>query len=293
MEKFRQDKANTAKFEPKNPLKSKIIAAVAPHAGWYYSGAIAARAAAALSAFYGDGARPGEEQPYTAAVLGGHLPEGMPALFAMEDAADTPLGAVEIDAGLRETLIKNFHGIPGFKTAEDRYQDNTVEVLLPMIKYFFPNVKLLWLRLPADLRSFDAGKILVKTAASLNRRLLVLGSTDLTHYGSNYGFSPRGYGREALEWVKTVNDKRFIDAVEEGNPALVLERAEKEHSACSAGAVLGVMGFAAELCAGKTHASEDSEGRLLAYSTSADITMGEGGPLPDSFVGYGAITWEM
>jgi AmmeMemoRadiSam system protein B len=258
------------KYAPKAPSAAfkGSIAAAAPHAGWYYSGAVAAQASAALAA--GGGAD-------AVVVIGGHLPEGIPPLFAMEEAVETPLGTLEIDTILRDELYNTLQGAP------DRYQDNTVEVLLPMVKYFFPGAKLIWLRLPAELSSFTVGKFIARTALSCNKKLLVLGSTDLTHYGINYRFAPKGAGPKALEWVKTVNDKRFIEAVEQGKPDLVLERAEKEWSACSAGAVLGVMGFAAEMGA--------TEGKLLAYSTSADIALADGAGIPDSFVGYGAFVW--
>ena len=48
-------------------------------------------------------------------------------------------------------------------------------------------------------------------AKELKVSILVFGSTDLTHYGPNYGWSPKGYGPEAVKWVKEVNDKKFID----------------------------------------------------------------------------------
>lgn len=267
--------------EPKNPVNSRIPAAVAPHAGWYYSGDIAARAVSFLAGL--------PIQCETVAVIGGHLPEGMPALFAMEDGVSVPQGSMEIDSDLRDTFIRNIQNISGLKAAEDRYQDNTVEVLLPMIKYFFPHARLLWLRLPADMVSFKAGKTLAKTAVSLNRKLFVLGSTDLTHYGSNYGFCPNGHGHEALDWVINVNDRRFIDAVEAGDPEAVLERADTEHSSCSPGAVLGVMGFAEEIRSAGSNIN--SAGKLLSYKTSADVVMEEGEGIPGSFVGYGAFVW--
>jgi AmmeMemoRadiSam system protein B len=209
------------------------------------------------------------------------LPPGIPPLFALEDAVETPLGPLEIDAPLRDALFDALGGAP------DRSGDNTVEVLLPMVKYFFPQAKLLWLRLPAEEASFKAGKALARTAASLGREILVLGSTDLTHYGVTYGFTPRGNGEKALDWVRNVNDRRFIAAVEAGDPAAVLARAEGERSACSAGAILGVMGYAAERREGAAGAG----GELIAYGTSADAARGEGEKPPDSFVGYGAFRW--
>jgi AmmeMemoRadiSam system protein B len=235
-------------------------AAIAPHAGWFYSGKTAARAVAAL-----------DRKADTAIVIGGHLPEGYPPLFAMEDAVNTPLGSMTIDADLRETLYKKIKGRP------DQYPDNTVEVLLPMVRFFAPNAQLLWLRLPADMNSFDSGKTLADAAKELGRKIIVLASTDLTHYGPNYGYAPKGLGPQALKWVKEVNDQKFIEAVESGDPQAVLERAESDLSSCSAGAVLGAMGYASAINTGPA--------RLLEYSTSADATK----EIPDSFVGYAAF----
>jgi AmmeMemoRadiSam system protein B len=240
-------------------------AAIAPHAGWYYSGRLAALSVSSL-----------DTQAETVAVIGGHLPEGMPVLSAREDGVKTPLGAMMIDKELQEAFEKQI------STAPDRYQDNTVEVLLPMARYFFPESKLLWLRFPAELSSFEAGKILAETADGLGRRLVLLSSTDLTHYGRNYGFSPKGIGKPALEWVKKTNDAAFVNAVLEGDPSAVLKRAEKDKSACSAGAVLGALGFAAQ---------RGKKARLLEYSTSADVIESEGDEIPDSFVGYAAISF--
>jgi AmmeMemoRadiSam system protein B len=242
---------------------SGASAAVAPHAGWFYSGAIAARAVSAL----GKGAE-------TVVIIGGHLPAGRPLLFFDEEGVETPLGTMLIDGELRASLIQELGG------KADRCQDNTVEVLLPMVRYFFPRARLLALRLPAELASFEAGKRIAALGRMLKRRLVVLGSTDLTHYGVNYGFMPHGSGKDALRWVTRVNDAAFIEAVQEGDPALVLAQAEGERAACSAGAVLGAMGFA--------RAMDASPAELLAYGTSADA---EGGDIPDSFVGYAALAW--
>jgi len=240
---------------------SAARAAIAPHAGWFYSGKTAARAVSAL-----------DRKADTVVVLGGHLPQGYPPLFAMEDAVNTPLGGMTIDAKLRETMYKRIKGSP------DQYPDNTVEVLLPMARFFMPNASLLWLRLPADIASYDSGKALAEAAKELGRKIVVLGSTDLTHYGPNYGYAPKGIGPQALKWVKEVNDRKFIEAVESGDPQTVLERAESDLSSCSAGAVLGTMGYASAINAGPA--------RLLEYSTSADAVA----EIPDSFVGYAAFS---
>ncbi|MDR2101228.1 MAG: AmmeMemoRadiSam system protein B [Treponema sp.] len=258
--------------EAPNAQGRSAPAAAAPHAGWFYSGSIAATAVSAL-----------DPRADTVVVIGGHLPAGMSPLFAEEDGVRTPLGDIPIDGEFRELLRKELGGRP------DRYQDNTVEILLPMVRYFFPRSRLLWVRFPAEAASLEAGEAVARIAALLNRQTVVLGSTDLTHYGDNYGFSPRGRGKKALDWVREVNDAAFIQAVLEGDAAKVLRRAEEDRSACSAGAVLGAMGFARSAGAGKA--------RLLAYGTSADAAAsedaaaGDEDAVPDSFVGYGALGW--
>ena len=240
------------------------VAAISPHAGWYFSGACAAASVSSLD--------PGAE---TVAVIGGHLGRGMPVLTASEEGVRTPLGTMPFDLELRDEFRK------GVALRSDQYADNTVEVLLPMVHYFFPHSRLLWLRFPAEISSYKAGKLLFEAAASLGRRIVVLSSTDLTHYGNNYNFSPKGSGKTALEWVKKVNDAAFISAVLGGDPSLVLKRAEEDWSACSAGSVLGALGFTAS--AGKTTA------RLLDYRTSADAD--DYDEIPDSFVGYASISF--
>ncbi|MDR2069745.1 MAG: AmmeMemoRadiSam system protein B, partial [Spirochaetaceae bacterium] len=190
-------------------------AVMAPHAGWFYSGALAARAIAAL-----------DREADTVVVIGGHLPAGLPPLFAEEDGAATPLGTMEIDGEFREILKKALGG------SGDPYQDNTVEIQLPIAAYFLPRARLLWLRLSPDRASFEAGKRIAQTGMALKRKTVLIASTDLTHYGRHYGFMPHGTGEKALEWVKTVNDARFIAAVEAGDPGLVLERAERGKAAC-------------------------------------------------------------
>jgi AmmeMemoRadiSam system protein B len=249
-------------------------AVIAPHAGWFFSGKAAALALSALRI-----------DADTVIVAGGHLPAGAPILFAEEDAVSTPLGDITIDGELRFTVKTNLSQA-GLHYAPDTYTDNTVEVLLPAVHRFFPNAQLLWLRLGSSIKAAEAGRLIARSAESLGRKVVIAGSTDLTHYGPSYDFCPKGRGKAALEWVKTVNDRRFIEAVISGAALdVVLERAVTERSACSPGAVLCALGFATE-----THGVEGGtapSAKLLAYSTSADVT--GTGQNADSFVGYTAI----
>jgi len=242
--------------------EKKSCAVIAPHAGWFYSGKIAGRTIASL-----------DPDVQTIVIIGGHLPAKAPVLFIGEDEVETPLGNLKIDCELRNLFVKEIgSAIP------DRYQDNTIEVLLPIVSYFFPRVSIFPVRFPNELSSFERGKVLTELARSLNRKICVIGSTDLTHYGENYGFSPYGKGEKALKWVKEVNDSSFIQAIIDGVPEDILKNAEENLSACSVGAVLGVLGFA-KMCL--------ADASLIAYSTSAECDNN----VPSSFVGYAGIAY--
>ena len=252
-----------------NGVKKSCLAAIAPHAGWFFSGKIAALSISSLNA-----------DADTVVVIGGHLPSGASFLFAEEDAIRTPYGPIPVDRELRELLIKKLNG------KSDKYQDNTVEVLMPMVHAFFPKAQTLWARFPANLSSYNAGMLLAETCKALERKPAVIGSTDLTHYGVNYDFSPKGSGQAALDWVKNTNDAAFLNAVLEHDPDEVLLCARRDHSSCSVGAVLGAMGFVNKTY--ETANIEKIKGHLLKYGTSADARNDEA---PDSFVGYASIVW--
>jgi AmmeMemoRadiSam system protein B len=109
----------------------------------------------------------------------------------------------------------------------------------------------------------------------MGRKTVVLGSTDLTHYGYNYAFTPKGSGPEAVQWVKNENDKRIVDLMVRMDEEGVISDAAKNHNACCAGAA------ASAIVAAKVLGARSAE--ALIYSTSYDVR-------PDSsFVGYAGI----
>ena len=244
------------------------LAAVAPHAGWAFSGRIAAIALSSLLPASKDAS-----SPETLVVFGGHLPPGAAALAARESAYETPLGPIPADLELLSALETSLGGPAALESDVD--VDNTVEVLLPLVAAILPGRRVLWLRAPNDRSSIELGEAVCAAAASLGRSVLGLGSTDLTHYGPNYGFSPKGRGREAEAWVRDTNDRRFIEALLALDGAEAVARGEAERSACSPGAAAAALAFA--------RASGASRAELFAYATSLELRRDE------SFVGYAAL----
>jgi AmmeMemoRadiSam system protein B len=238
----------------------QALAGIVPHAGWEFSGRIALEV---LQNIY--------RKSETVVVIGGHLPAGGGILAALEEGYETPLGNIDADVELLKALKEL---IP---VHADRYPDNTVEVQLPFIKYLFPRAKALALRAAPAAEAIQLGEILAGLSCQLKRNIAVIGSTDLTHYGSNYGFVPQPQGRTAVRWVREVNDKRIIESLLTLNHTEAIKRALAEKSACSAGGAVAAAAFA-----GKNGVKR---GILLDYSTSYDVLPGE------SFVGYGGIIY--
>lgn len=236
------------------------LAAVAPHAGWEFSGRIACRALRCLP--------PDTE---TVAVIGGHLGPEDGLLAAFEQGYETPLGTIEADLALLDSLRARL------RIGEDRYPDNTVEIQLPFVRHFLPRARALALRASPSQDALRLGEALAAYARESGRRTAVVGSTDLTHYGPNYGFTPQGSGAAALKWVREVNDRRLVEALLELRLEQALELARRERSACSIGGAVAAARFARELGC--------SEGRLLEYATSHDVHPAS------SFVGYAAVIY--
>ncbi len=233
-------------------------AGIAPHAGWEFSGKTALEVFLNL-----------KKEVETVVVVGGHLYPSEGIIAAFEDGYETPLGVLPADRALLERLSEEI------ALREDRQPDNTVEVQLPFVRYLFPDSRALALRAAPSTGALGLGRAIKNAAEKVGRSVVVVGSTDLTHYGDGYGFSPEGKGEQAVEWVREVNDRGFIESLLAMDGERALVHAQRHHSACSAGGAVAALAFAGE--------SGCREGKLLDYLTSYDICPS------DSFVGYAGI----
>ncbi len=240
-------------------------AVVAPHAGWYFSGELAARAVWSLA------------ECDTAVILGGHLGRGDPLLYVDDEGFNCTVRNAKNDLELLNLLVHELREVGIQEIALDRDIDNSVEILLPLAAARFPSAKIVWLRVPPDYKARELGSALMRAAAACGKNLSVIASTDLTHYGHNYGFTPHGVGEGAVSWVREENDKGFIRAVLDMDTDRVLNHARERFSACSAGAVSAAIAFA--LGVGSKRAV--LLGHTLSYDTHPD----------SSFVGYAAIAF--
>jgi AmmeMemoRadiSam system protein B len=163
------------------------------------------------------------------------------------------------------------------RRAASTFDDNTVEVLLPFVRYFFPDAKLIAVHAPSSARAIQLGTVVDSLLQEKDLSAVYIGSADLTHYGPNYGFAPKGRGPDAVQWVKDENDRSLIDKALAMDADGLLDDALKRHNTCSAGPIASVVASVAR------HGVK--QGNLLEYYTSYDI-------MPNSsFVGYAAIVF--
>lgn len=248
-----------------SPAETHWVGGIVPHAGWYYSGSIACNVIHRLSK---------GKPPDVIVVFGMHLHPNSNRYLMKSGAVQTPFGTIPISEELAHQLHLSFE----FKieTTEKFTPDNTIELQLPFIKYFFPQVRIVPIGAPPHPDSLRVAEKAVAIANDLGINLKVIGSTDLTHYGSNYGFTSKGEGLSAVKWVTEENDRRVIERMLELDDKGVIEEGQSHQNACCAGAAASAIAAAKALGA--------HNARPIAYATSYDKSPGE------NFVGYVGIT---
>lgn len=147
----------------------RIRALVVPHAGYRYSGPIAALAFDALAA---------ERPPSTVLLLGvNHTARGAPAALSAQDWL-TPLGRVPSDPDLVHAL--SHRPVEVDETAHAR--EHSLEVELPFLQYVLPFPRFAALSVSMGPLGFLADVGAVVRRALVGRDVLVVASTDFSHY---------------------------------------------------------------------------------------------------------------
>ena len=264
----RQELARYLDKVPPGRLSGPVLGGVVPHAGWVYSGPTAAHLYARVD--------PAVE---TVVLLGAVHHWGVDAPSVYPDGAwRSPLGDCLVDGELADALISSPDSVVG-SSREAHAHEHSIEVQVPFVQYLAPEARILPLAVPPSRLALTAGQQLARAILGLNRRAVMIASSDLTHYGPRYGIAPVGVGEAGLAWTHE-NDARLLELAAEMAADGVMAEAQAHHNACGPGAVAAAIQAAAGLGA--------TEGRLLHYTTSHEVL--PQGP-PTDLVGYGAIIY--
>jgi AmmeMemoRadiSam system protein B len=253
-------------------LPEAIVAGIVPHAGWTFSGSLAALVFFAIKQQH--------EKVNTFVVFGAaHGYFGRSPAVYDKGSWITPLGEIAIDEELADAVLNTG---PAVSEPRAHISEHSIEVQVPFIQYLFAGAKILPILVPPGQQAVALGTSVGEIISrDEQKKIVCIGSTDLTHYGPRYGFTPMGIGADALKWADNVNDKQFIDLALKLEPEGMLASAAENCNACGAGAAATAVAAAKKL--GKT------EGLLLAHTSSNEVMQRKMGTASADSVGYAAI----
>ncbi|MEO3993891.1 MAG: AmmeMemoRadiSam system protein B [Desulfurococcaceae archaeon TW002] len=231
------------------------IGFVVPHAGYIYSGPVAAHSYAKLAS---------EGKPDVFVLLGpNHVGAGEIVSVWDEGVWETPLGRAIVDAELAKEIISNSRYARPDKLAH--YEEHSIEVQIPFLQYLFKDVSIVPISIMYQVPeiSEDLAKSILKASSKLGRDLVVIASTDLTHYEPHDRAVEKD--KTVLDKIKSLDPKGLFDVVLRRNISM-----------CGVAPVMTLLYYAI---------LKNSSGvEILKYATSGDISGDK-----SLVVGYSAI----
>lgn len=232
-----------------------ILGLVCPHAGYMYSGPVAAHGYYKLAA---DG------KPDIVVIFSpNHTGRGSTLAIMKEGVWRTPFGDVEIDTSTADKILQSSR-ILDIDDKAHAYE-HSIELQLPFLQYLYgSNFKFVPICfLMQDLESSrDVGHAVAEALSGENA--IVIASTDMTHYEPHENAERKD--RMAIEAVTKMDEKEYYSTVEAYNI-----------STCGYGPVVAAITTAKAL--------DGKKGQLLCYKTSGDITGDH-----SAVVGYASIS---
>ncbi|MHA1867636.1 MAG: AmmeMemoRadiSam system protein B [Candidatus Heimdallarchaeaceae archaeon] len=225
-----------------NREKKQLEYYVSPHAGYIYSGPIAAWTYFELSKI---------ELPETVIILGpNHYGVG-PDIATVERITEweTPLGIVSIDKELKQELVNANENIGESDLAHHR--EHSIEVQLPFLQYIFGEKKFKFVPIAMTYQSLESSIKLGQTIAKVckNKEVIIIASSDLTHQ--------EPYERAKEKDLAVLNAIEQMDVYEMYNI-----KQSKNVTMCGAGPIAATITAALET--GRT------KSKILKYASSGD-----------------------
>lgn len=234
---------------PAQKLEGELVGLIAPHAGYIYSGQVAAYAYAQLRG-----------RTFSRAVVVSPVHRIYPGRFAVTDKAfyETPFGLVPVDKELLQAIEQH---ITLNRVSQD--MEHSLEIQLPFLQHLLGDFALTPIMMgEQDWESaMELGEALAK--AIDKEPILLVASTDLSHF-HRYEIAVR-------------LDQLVLDHITAYDPeGLARTLAMQKAEACGGGPVMAVMVAAQKLGANRAV--------LLKYMNSGDVTGDR-----SSVVGYAAV----
>ena len=230
------------RLPPAPPASRSVVAVVVPHAGYVYSGPVAAHSYLQVSSM----SRP----ELVVIVAPNHYGVGSGVSSYRGGEWETPLGRMKVDGAAAEELA-GATGILDFDPVSHQLE-HSLEVQLPFLQMIYGD-SIPFVPVSISFQDQETAKTLAEGVAKIvkGRRAVLVASSDLTHY------------EPALE--AKAKDTALIRTMEKLDvPAFYSTLQRLQVTACGFGAIATIMGAARLL-------GFDS-GELLKYASSGDTT---------------------
>lgn len=221
----------------------KIKGAIVPHAGYIYSGPIAAHS---YYKIVEDGF------PETFVILcPNHTGLGTGVSISSDEQWNTPLGNIDVDVEFAECLFKSSEIMDLDDLAHLR--EHGCEVQLPFLQYFSEDFKIVPITM--GFQDMDTAKDVAyainNAKNSLGRDILVLASTDFTHYQT--------------QEIASKQDHYLIDLISQFDVSELYSKIQEHNiTICGYGPVVSTLVFAKN--------NNVYNAKFLKYATSGDIS---------------------
>jgi AmmeMemoRadiSam system protein B len=236
----------------KTKNKIRALACLSPHAGYKYSGGVAAEVYQRL------------EIPSRVILIGPrHFPRGAPVAILSSGWWQTPLGLAPIDARLAGKIARSCPLLREDAIAHDA--EHSIEVQLPFLQRFAEYFAFVPIVIgPVQFGDLESlGQALAEVIRSEPEPILLVASSDMNHYESDE--------------ITRVKDRKAIDCILALEPRELFDTVRNENiSMCGYGAAVAMLTAVRAL--GATHAE------LVRYATSGEVN----GDLQE-VVGYAGV----
>jgi AmmeMemoRadiSam system protein B len=251
--------------------RTRWLGGIVPHAGWICSAAVAAQTIAVIARTV---------TPDVVVVFG-----------AIHTALSTPVAALDVyrrwqmpggELAVAEHLRAKLLESKDLFDVDARFheREHAVEVELSLIREVWPDVMILPVEVPVIDAAVAMGQTTAKKMIDAGLTAVYLASSDLTHYGPSYRFTPSGIGPAALSWAKD-NDRRLLQLVTDMQAERIVPEVRSRLNACGGGAI------AAMLAACREHGA--SAGRVLRHTNSYETLFEKNPQPPTDAVGYASV----
>jgi len=237
-----------------------IKGVISPHAGFIFSGPIAAYHFLRLSY---------EKTPQTIIIIGpNHRGLGKEIAIMSAGYWETPLGNIEIDEQMAKEII-NYDDKHLIKEDEQAHAfEHSIEVQLPFLQFIYPKNQFKIIPICVSNQQLEKMKYLADKIfqATKEKSCLLIASSDFTHYETQE--SAKRKDAEAIDKIINMDINLFYDTI-----------SRKSASICGPGPIAIVTEVCKKLGINR--------GRLLKYATSGDVS-----GMNEQVVGYASIIFQ-